>query len=82
VPCALSDPSGGTYELQITPPAARALGDRLTVVGAAAVIEFLTTALVEQPQRVGKPPAQRLRGSGSRARARAGLGGPRSSPLD
>ncbi len=43
------------YELVLTPPARRALTERLPEVVAAAVIEFLTTALVRQPRRVGKP---------------------------
>lgn len=43
------------FDLQVTPPAARALSDRLPEPVAAAVIEFLTTALIEQPYRVGKP---------------------------
>jgi mRNA interferase RelE/StbE len=55
-------PAGSSYELQITPPAARALGERLPEAVAAAVIEFLTTALVEQPHRVGKPLRGQLEG--------------------
>ena len=43
------------YELIVTPPASRALSDQLTEPVAAAVIEFLTTALVHAPLRVGKP---------------------------
>ncbi len=43
------------YELVLTPPARRALTERLPEVVAAAVIEFLTTALVRRPRRVGKP---------------------------
>ncbi|MGI8612705.1 MAG: type II toxin-antitoxin system RelE family toxin [Nocardioidaceae bacterium] len=43
------------YELVLTPPARRALTERLPEVVVAAVIEFLTTALVRQPRRVGKP---------------------------
>lgn len=43
------------YELILTPPARRALTERLPEAVAAAVIEFLTTALVRQPRRVGKP---------------------------
>ena len=45
----------GNYELVLTPPARRALSDQLPEAVAAAVIDFLTTALVEQPRRVGKP---------------------------
>ena len=43
------------YELVLTPPARRALTERLPESVAAAVIDFLTTALVQQPRRVGKP---------------------------
>jgi mRNA interferase RelE/StbE len=43
------------YELVLTPPARRAITDRLPEAVAAAVVDFLTTALVAQPKRVGKP---------------------------
>lgn len=43
------------YELVLTPPARRALTEGLPEAVAAAVVEFLTTALVEAPRRVGKP---------------------------
>jgi mRNA-degrading endonuclease RelE of RelBE toxin-antitoxin system len=43
------------YELVVTPPAARALSAGLPEAVAAAVIEFLTTTLVTEPRRVGKP---------------------------
>lgn len=42
------------YELVLTPPARRALTDRLPESVAAAVIDFLTTALIAEPRRVGK----------------------------
>jgi len=42
------------YELVLTPPARRALTERLPEA-VAAVINFLTTALVREPRRVGKP---------------------------
>jgi mRNA interferase RelE/StbE len=45
----------GGYELVLTPPARRALTERLPEAVAAAVIDFLTTALVQAPRRVGKP---------------------------
>ena len=45
----------GDYELVLTPPARRALTEKLPEPVAAAVIEFLTTSLVRQPQRAGKP---------------------------
>jgi mRNA-degrading endonuclease RelE of RelBE toxin-antitoxin system len=43
------------YELVVTPPARRALTDQLPEPVAAAVIDFLTTALISNPRRVGKP---------------------------
>jgi mRNA interferase RelE/StbE len=43
------------YELVLTPPARGALTNRLPEPVAAAVIDFLTTALVTEPRRVGKP---------------------------
>lgn len=43
------------YELVVTPPAARALSNQLPEAVAAAVIEFLATALVREPRRVGRP---------------------------
>ena len=43
------------YELVVTPPAARAISDQLPEPVAAAVIEFLTSTLIRQPRRVGKP---------------------------
>lgn len=50
---AVSELSG--YEIVLTPPARRALTDRLPEAVASAVIELVTTALVQQPRRVGKP---------------------------
>ena len=52
----------GDYELVLTPPARRALSDQLPDAVATAVIDFLTTALVEQPQGVGKPLREELTG--------------------
>ncbi len=43
------------YELVLTPPARRALTERLPEAVAAAVINFVTTSLVREPRRVGKP---------------------------
>jgi mRNA-degrading endonuclease RelE of RelBE toxin-antitoxin system len=43
------------YELVLTPPARRALTDQPPQAVAAAVIDFLTTTLIVQPRRVGKP---------------------------
>lgn len=45
----------GPYELVVTPPAVRAIRQQLPEAVSTAVIEFLTGALVENPQRVGKP---------------------------
>jgi len=42
------------YELVVTPPAQRAIASKLPEAIAVAVIDFLTTALIENPQRVGK----------------------------
>ena len=44
-----------SYELVLTPPARRALTDRLPEAVAVAVVDFLTTSLVAQPRGVGKP---------------------------
>jgi mRNA interferase RelE/StbE len=43
------------YELVLTPPARRALTDVSPEAVAGAVIDFVTTALVQPPRRVGKP---------------------------
>jgi mRNA-degrading endonuclease RelE of RelBE toxin-antitoxin system len=43
------------YEIVLTPPARRAVTDELPEAVAAAVIDFLTTALLDNPRRVGKP---------------------------
>jgi mRNA-degrading endonuclease RelE of RelBE toxin-antitoxin system len=43
------------YELVVTPPARRALTERLPETVAAAVIDFLTGTLALEPRRVGKP---------------------------
>ncbi len=43
------------YELVVTPPARRALTERLPEPVAAAVIDFLTATLIVEPRRVGKP---------------------------
>lgn len=45
----------GDYELVLTPPARPALTGKLPEAVAAAVIEFLTTTLIRQPTKVGKP---------------------------
>jgi mRNA interferase RelE/StbE len=43
------------YELVVTPPAVRAIQAGLPEAVAAAVIEFLSGALITDPRRVGKP---------------------------
>ena len=48
-------PTEHGYELVLTPPAVRAVASGLPEAVAAAVIEFMTTALVDAPRRVGKP---------------------------
>ena len=47
--------AGSSYELVLTPPAVRAIQSGLPEGVAAAVIEFLTGALIDNPRRVGKP---------------------------
>ena len=46
---------GSPYELVLTPPAVRAIQSGVPEGVAAAVIEFLTGALIDRPRRVGKP---------------------------
>ena len=46
--------TGSVYQLVLTPPAVRAVRSGLPESVAAAVIEFLTGALVDNPHRVGK----------------------------
>ena len=43
------------YDLVVTPPARRAIEQRLPEPVAAAVVDFLTTALITNPHRLGKP---------------------------
>lgn len=50
------------YEIVLTPPARRAIAADLPEAVAAAVIEFVTTALLDNPQRVGKPLRDDLEG--------------------
>jgi len=42
------------YELILTPPAQRAIADKLPEAVATAVIDFVTTALIDNPHHVGK----------------------------
>ena len=60
--------SEAPYGLVLTPPAIRAVRSALPEAVAAAVIEFLTGALVENPHRVGKQLRGDLAGIGSARR--------------
>lgn len=51
-----------TYRLNVTRTARRDINERLPLSVAAAVIEFVTGALVENPHRVGKPLGQPYEG--------------------
>lgn len=50
----MTDPEHVRYRLQVAGPAACALAGRLPEKIAAAVYEFITTTLVDNPHRVGK----------------------------
>jgi mRNA interferase RelE/StbE len=50
----VTDPDPGRYRLQVAGPAARALAGRLPEKVAAAVYEFITTALVENSHRAAR----------------------------
>ena len=50
------------YELVLTPPAVRAIAGKLPAPVATAVIDFMTTALVTNPYRVGKQLREDLTG--------------------
>lgn len=52
----------GDYELVLTPPARRAITERLPHAVSAAVVNFMTTALIAEPRRVGKPLRGQLAG--------------------
>jgi len=54
--------AAGAYELIVTPPAARAIGEQLSEAVAAALLEFMTTALIREPRRVGRPLRRELTG--------------------
>ena len=56
------------YDLILTPPAIRAIQSGLPEAIAAAVIEFLTGALIENPHRVGKQLRRELGGINSARR--------------
>ena len=47
--------SGRPYEIVLTPPARRAIAEEHPEAVAAAVIDFITTALLDSPKRAGTP---------------------------
>ena len=51
-----------TYELRVAPSAARALREGLPEAVATAVVEFITSDLLVEPMRVGKPLLRELEG--------------------
>jgi mRNA interferase RelE/StbE len=54
--------SQDSYELVVARPAARAIGEQLPESVSAAVIEFITGALIENPRRVGRELRNELAG--------------------
>jgi mRNA-degrading endonuclease RelE of RelBE toxin-antitoxin system len=50
------------YDLVLTPPAQRAIVEKLPEAVAVAVIDFLTTTLVAKPHHAGKPLRDDLEG--------------------
>lgn len=54
--------SADAWQLVLTLPARRALAEGLPEAVATAVIDFVTTALVQEPRRVGKPLRGQLAG--------------------
>lgn len=54
--------SEGSYELIVSRPAARAIGETMPEPVSTAVVEFVTTALIDNPQRVGRPLRNELAG--------------------
>ena len=54
--------SDRAYDLVVAGPAARAIGETLPEAVSAAVVEFITTALIDNPQRVGRPLRNELAG--------------------
>ncbi len=54
--------SEGSYELIVSRPAARAIGEVLPETVSAAVVEFITGALLDNPQRVGRALRKELAG--------------------
>ena len=64
----MTDESDESYELVVARPAARAIAERLPEVVSAAVIEFITGALIEDPHRVGRELRNELAGTHSARR--------------
>jgi mRNA interferase RelE/StbE len=54
--------SGEPYELVVAGPAARAIAERLSEAVSAAVVDFITGALIENPHRVGRELRNELAG--------------------
>lgn len=61
------------WELVLTPPARRAMAEGLPEAVATAVNELLTSALVPEPRRVGKPLRGELAGIWSARRGTYGI---------
>jgi mRNA-degrading endonuclease RelE of RelBE toxin-antitoxin system len=51
-----------SYELVVARPAARAIAERLPEAVSAAVLDFITGALIENPRRVGRELRNELAG--------------------
>jgi len=54
--------SEGSYELIVSGPAARAIGEGLPATVSAAVVEFITGALIDNPTQVGRQLRNELAG--------------------
>ena len=54
--------SESSYELVVSRPAARSIGEILPEAVSAAVVEFITGALIDNPQRVGRALRNELAG--------------------
>ncbi len=54
---------GDAWKLRVAGPASRKIAEVLSEAVAAAVVEFITGALLENPHRVGRPLRNELRGN-------------------
>lgn len=54
--------SGGSHEPVVSGPASRAIGEGLPEAVSAAVVEFITGALIDNPHQVGRPLRNELAG--------------------